>query len=263
MPKSKREAISAVYAFCRVVDDIVDSDIEPSIAATKINWWYSELDAIYNAQASHPIACKLVRVVKEFSIPKEYFSEILSGMTMDLQYQGYAEFKDLELYCHRVASVVGMIIATILGYTNTQTLEYAKNLGMCFQIINIVRDVGEDARRNRVYLAEEDLARFGLKADDLLSLDPVNFAKLHPVLSQYAAKARAYYKTALELLPKADRRAQSPGLIMANIYLKLLSEIENSNFAVLNSKISLAPAYRLWVALQSYWQERRLCHQLS
>jgi phytoene synthase len=263
LPAKQRAAIIAIYAFCREVDDIVDECSDQNVAAQKINWWHSEIDRIYAGQPQHPLSKALMPVIQEYNLPKIWFSEILQGMSMDLRYQGYQTFEDLRVYCHCVASTVGMLAASVFGYKNANTLEYAKKLGLAFQLINIIRDVGEDARRGRVYIAEADLQAHGIDPTEILQLNPAAQPKLSALLNQYATRAREYYTAALAELTLEDRTNQRSGLIMANIYFNILSEIERSNFAVLNQKISLTPLRKLWITWRTWRNEKNLCQQLS
>jgi phytoene synthase len=156
----------------------------------------------------------------------------------------------LEVYCHRVAGVVGLLSARIFGYTEPGTLDYARTLGLAFQLTNIVRDVGEDVRRNRIYLPLDELSRFGLAADDLVLLkEDERFGRL---MSFQIERARQYYDLALALLPAADRRAQRPGLVMAAIYRTLLDEIDATGGKVLNQRIALTPLRKLWIAWRTW-----------
>ncbi len=259
LPTKQRLAITAIYAFCREVDDIVDECTDRSIAQQKLLWWSTEIDRIFNGNPQHPIGLVLATSLKEYPLQKIWFEEIIQGMVMDLQYQGYQTFNDLKLYCHCVASTVGMLAATVFGYKNNTTLEYAKKLGIAFQLINIIRDVGEDARRGRIYLAEEDLVVFGIKPQEIHDrniIDPNNFKAL---MAKQAALARSYYHAALESLAPEDRSAQRSGLIMAAIYLNILTEIERSNYDILNQKISITPIRKLWLAWRTVRSERKLC----
>ncbi len=156
LPKQKREAITALYAFCREVDDIADECTDLQIAQTKLNWWRSEIENLYLGQPQHPVSKALVEPIKTYNLNAEHFIEIIDGMEMDLNFNRYEDFKQLQLYCYRVASVVGLLSAQIFEFNNRKTLKFAHDLGMAFQLTNIIRDVGEDARRNRIYLPLDD-----------------------------------------------------------------------------------------------------------
>lgn len=246
LPNEQRKAITALYAFCREVDDIVDECTDKEVAYQKITWWKTEIDRIFSGTPQHPIGLALYKAQSAFSLPKVLFEEILQGMLMDLSYQGYETFEDLKLYCHCVASAPGLLAARIFGYQDPSTLEYAKNLGIAFQLVNIIRDVGEDAMRNRVYLPENELAQFSLTPKAILEKRySTNFQKL---MQFQTRRARDYYQKALNVLPKVDRQKQRTGLIMAEIYFTLLREIEKTHFNVFRQKISLTPLRKFWIA---------------
>ena len=250
LPKPRREAITALYAFCREVDDIADECTDTSIARTKLEWWRTELTKTFAGQPSHPVSQALLPAIRAYDLAQEQFEEIIDGMEMDLQHVRYADFKALQLYCYRVASVVGQLAAALFGYSDRKTLKYAHDLGMAFQLTNIIRDVGEDARRNRIYLPQDELARFGVSESDLLQgrlSDGFN-----DLMAYQVARAREFYQLALQALPSQDRRSQRPGLVMAAIYQKLLHEIERDGFHVLNQRITLTPLRKLWIAWRTW-----------
>lgn len=256
LPPEQKKAIMAVYAFCREVDDIVDECTDKEIAQKKLAWWQTEIDRIFNNQPQHPIGKALTSIKDRFSLKKHLFEEILQGMAMDLAYQGYQTFEDLRLYCHCVASAPGLLAAEIFGYENPNTLEYAKNLGLAFQLVNIIRDVGEDASRSRIYLPEDELAKFSLTPQDILEKKYTeNFKNL---MAHQAKRARSYYEKSLRALPEVDRYNQRCGIIMAEIYFALLTEIEKLNFKVLHQRVSLTPLRKLWIA----WKTKRTIKSL-
>jgi phytoene synthase len=246
----RRNAILALYAFCREVDDVVDEVSDPGVARAKLAWWAQELERVYRGEPQHPVGKALAPVVRTYALEKSQLAEILEGMSMDLDYNRYPDFPTLQVYCHRVAGVVGLLSARIFGYTDARTLDYAHALGLAFQLTNIIRDVGEDVRRNRIYLPLDDLQRFGLAADDLIALrEDERFARL---IAFQIERARAHYARALALLSGADRKSQRPGLIMAAIYRALLDEIEASGGKVLNQRIALTPIRKLWIAWRTW-----------
>ncbi len=250
LPPNRRQAITALYAFCREVDDVVDECHDPAIARSKLNWWRSEIAQLESGQPSHPVALALKTARQSFSLPVEQLVEIIDGMQMDLEQSRYADFKELQLYCHRAAGVVGLLAAEIFGYRDRQTLKYAHALGLAFQLTNIIRDVGEDARRGRIYLPQDELARFGVNERDILqSKHTPAFVEL--MRFQYA-RAQDHYERAFAALPAVDRKAQRPGLVMAAIYRRLLVEIEKDDFLVLDRRTSLTPLLKLWLALKTW-----------
>ena len=256
LPKERRRAITALYAFCREVDDVVDECKEPQIAEIKLAWWRQEIENLYEQIPEHPVGKALVPAVAHYKLKKEYFHEIIDGMEMDLHKNRYSDFDDLGLYCYRAASAVGLLAASIFGYKDEATKEYAQKLGLAFQLTNIIRDVGEDARRNRIYIPADDLSRFNVsEADILQGIESDNFVAL---MQFQAERATQYYDEALSRLPDDDREQQLPGLIMAAIYFAVLNEIEKDGYHVLKQKISLTPLRKLWIAWRTLWREKRL-----
>ncbi len=250
LPKDKRRAITALYAFCREVDDVVDECSDANVARTTLNWWRNEVVAIYDGKPQHPVTQALVPIVKQFNMAQEHLLEIIDGMEMDLDQPRYADFKSLQLYCYRVASVVGLLSVGIFGYTDRQTLKYAHDLGIAFQLTNIIRDVGEDARRNRIYLPMDEMLQFGVTATDILNgRETENFQKL---MAFQIERAQRYYQQAFEHLPTVDRKAQRTGLIMAAIYCGVLDEVVSSGCHVLKQRVSLTPRYKLWLAFKTW-----------
>ena len=250
LPPNRRRAITALYAYCREVDDVVDECLDPQIAATKLVWWRTELDRLYAGKPEHPVTQALLPVLKEFALPQEQLLEIIDGMQMDLQQTRYLDFKALSLYCYRVASVVGLLAAEIFGYTDRATQKYAHDLGMAFQLTNIIRDVGEDARRGRVYLPIDELQRFNVPIADILnSRYSDNFKAL---MEFQIERAEQYYAQAMSQLPAADRKSQRPGLVMAAIYRTVLEEIKRDGCQVLSQRTSLTPVRKLWIAWRTW-----------
>lgn len=246
LPPDRRRAITALYAFCREVDDVVDEVIDPDIARTKLAWWRQEIAAAFAGTAQHPVAQALQPVIALFRLPQEQLQTVIDGMAMDLERNRYVDFADLERYCHRVAGVVGQMSAEIFGSTDPATQGYAHDLGIAFQLTNIIRDVGEDARRGRIYLPQDELARFDVTPSMLLKHEaPPTFRAL---MAFQVARAREWYERALGVLPAKDRAAQRPGLIMAAIYRTLLDEIERDDYRVLNQRIALTPLRKFWIA---------------
>jgi 15-cis-phytoene synthase len=250
LPPERRRAITALYAFCREVDDVVDGGADPQVAAAKLAWWRAELAGLFAGAPQHPVTRALSPFLDRYRLSREKLGEIVDGMEMDLRQSRYLDWPALETYCHRVAGVVGLLAAGIFGYRDARTLDYARRLGIAFQLTNILRDVGEDARKNRVYLPMEDLKRFGVPAADILQArDTPAFREL---MRFEAERARACYAEAMRALPEVDRRAQRPGLVMAAIYRTLLEEIERDGFRVLDRRTSLTPLRKLWIAWRTW-----------
>ena len=250
LPPERRRAITALYAFCREVDDVVDETGDAQLAATKLAWWRVEVGHLFAQNPQHPVTKALSPHVKPFGITQERLSDIIDGMEMDLTQTRYLDWPGLERYCYRVASVVGLLAAGIFGYRDPRTLDYARELGLAFQLTNIIRDVGEDARKNRIYLPMDDLKAHGVPAADLLhSRETDAFRSL---MRFEAERARQHYERAMQLLPAADRKAQRPGLIMAAIYRALLEEIEGDGFRVLAQRTSLTPLRKFFIAWKTW-----------
>jgi len=251
LPKPKRQAITALYAFCREVDDVADECTDAGIARTKLAWWRAEIANLYADKPQHPVTQALTDAVRDYNLAEEHFVEIIDGMEMDLDQNRYRDFKELHLYCYRVASVVGLLSASIFGYSDRKTLKYAHDLGLAFQLTNIVRDVGEDARRGRIYLPLDEMAQHGVsEADILQGQESENVRRL---LELQIERAEDYYRRAFEELPEADRRDQRTGLIMAAIYRALLDEIRLGGCEkVLNHRVSLTPLRKLWLAWKTW-----------
>jgi phytoene synthase len=251
LPAERRRAITAVYAYCREVDDAVDEVSDPSVAEAKLQWWRGEVTALFEREPTHPVTRALLPFIDgPFGITRERLLAILEGMEMDLRQNRYLDFAALKRYAYLVAGVVGEISAGVFGYSDPRTLEFAGRLGLALQLINVIRDVGDDARRGRVYLPVDELQRFGVRAADLLNARQVD--GFVPLMRFQAERARATYREALELLPPADRRAQRPGLIMGAIYATLLDEIERENFQVLHQRVALTPLRKLWIAWRTW-----------
>jgi phytoene synthase len=250
LPPERRRAITALYALCREVDDTVDECTDAQVARTKLSWWRKEIAAMEAGAPSHPVTLALQPHLQAYSIKVKHLLAIVDGMEMDLDQTRYLDYPGLQRYCWHVASVVGILSASIFGSTRPETLQYAEKLGLAFQLTNIIRDVGEDARKGRIYLPVNELQQFQVTAADILNArHSENFVKLMQFQAQRAHKA---YDEAFALLPKEDRRAQRPGLIMASIYRSLLLEIERDGFHVLNQRISLTPIRKLWLAWKTY-----------
>ncbi len=255
LPPDQRQAITALYAFCREVDDVVDECSDVGVARTKLDWWRAELDRCFDGEPTHPVTTALLNPVHERNLPREYFQEIIDGMEMDLERTRYESFSDLALYCHRVAGVVGLLSAEIFGYRDRHTLKYAETLGTAFQLTNILRDVREDAERGRIYLPLDELFEHRVNPHDLLRLEPGE--GMRGLCRHQAQRARDYYRRALDYLPDIDREAQRSGLIMAGIYRTLLDEIESDGFRVMEHRVRLTPLRKLWIAWRTARRERR------
>jgi phytoene synthase len=246
LPAPRRAAITAFYAFCREVDDVVDEMTDPGVAATKLAWWQTEVNRAFAGQATHPVMRALMPLAEPHHIKAHHLQSVIEGCQMDLAQTRYLDYPALQRYCHLVAGVVGEVAAHIFGQTQDQTTAYAHKLGQALQLTNILRDVGEDALRGRIYLPVNELQRFDVKAHEILKR---GYSDRFLALMRFQAeRAHALYDEALALLPATDRRAQKPGLMMASIYRALLREIERENFQVLHQRIALTPLRKFWLA---------------
>lgn len=256
LPPARRAAITAFYAFCREVDDVVDETHDAGVAATKLAWWRKEVTSAFAGQPSHPVMKALMPHATTYDIRLEHLNAVIEGCDMDLQQTRYLDYPGLARYCHLVAGVVGEVASGIFGRTQPQTVEYAHKLGLSMQLTNIIRDVGDDARRGRIYLPVNELQQFGVKANEiLLRSKPWGYSERFTALMKFQAeRAHRLYDEALALLPEVDRTAQKPGLMMANIYRALLVEIEREDFQVLHQRIALTPLRKLWIAMKTNWR---------
>jgi 15-cis-phytoene synthase len=246
LPPPRRAAITAFYAFCREVDDVVDEVSDPGVARTKLAWWHTEVAKAFAGDPSHPVMRALMPGVSAYGLEESQLQAVIRGCEMDLEQTRYLDFAGLQRYCHLVAGVVGEVSARIFGQSRTETTEYAHKLGLAFQLTNIIRDVGEDAMRGRIYLPVSELQQFEVKSHEILQR---KYSDRFTALMRFQAqRAHTLYEEALALLPAQDRRAQKPGLMMASIYRTLLREIEDEDFRVLNQRISLTPVRKLWLA---------------
>jgi len=246
LPPTQRAAITAFYAFCREIDDVVDDMVDPSVASSKLAWWQAEVTQSFAGRPSHPVLQALMPLAAQFQIEQHHLQSVIEGCQMDLTQTRYLDYPGLQRYCHLVAGVVGEVAAQIFGQTAPQTTLYAHKLGQALQLTNIIRDVGEDAGRGRIYLPVSELQQFDVKAHEILKR---TYSDRFTALMQFQARrAQGLYDEALALLPAVDRRAQKPGLMMASIYRALLREIERDNFQVLHQRISLTPLRKLWLA---------------
>ena len=258
LPPPRRAAITAFYAFCREVDDVVDETQDAGVAATKLQWWRREVAEAFAGRPTHPVTQALRPLADEFGIEARHLEAVIEGCQTDLEQTRFLDYPALERYCHLVAGIVGEVAANIFGRSQSATIEYAHLLGRAMQLTNIIRDVGDDARRGRIYLPISELQRFEVKAHELLKRDePWGYSPRFDALMRFQAeRAHATYDRAMSLLPDADRAAQKPGLMMANIYRTLLREIEAQGFRVLHQRTTLTPLRKLWIATRTHLSGR-------
>jgi phytoene synthase len=254
LPQARRAAITAFYAFCREVDDVVDEVHDPHLARTKLAWWRNEVARAFAGHPTHPVMQALMPLAADYGIEHRHLEAVIDGCEMDLVQNRFLDFPSLEKYCHLVAGVVGEVACNIFGRTQDATVAYAHRLGLAMQLTNIIRDVGDDARRGRIYLPINELQQFDVKAHELLKREaPWGYSDRFEALMRFQAeRAHRLYEEALALLPEADGATQKPGLMMANIYRTLLREIEKSRFQVLHQRIALTPLRKLWIAARTH-----------
>ena len=246
LPPQRRAAITAFYAFCREVDDVVDEVQDPSVAAQKLHWWQIEVQNSFAGNAQHPVMKALMPLTAEFGITAQHLQDVIAGCQMDLNQTRYLDFAGLQRYCHLVAGVVGEVAARIFGQSQDETTHYAHQLGLAFQLTNIIRDVGEDALRGRIYLPVNELQQFEVSAKDIL--ERRDSAAFQALMAFQYERAQGLYAQALADLPAADWRSQKPGLMMASIYRTLLVEIQAAGFPVLRQRVALTPLRKFWLA---------------
>jgi len=258
LPPERRAAITAFYAFCREIDDVVDEVHDPGVASTKLAWWRGEVAAAFGGAPSHPATQALMPHAGRHAIGPQHLLAVIEGCEMDLQQSRYLDFAGLARYCHLVAGVVGEVAANIFGRSDERTIAYAHKLGLAMQLTNIIRDVGDDARRGRIYLPMDELKRFDVKAAEILQRQaPWGYSERFKALMSFQAeRAQRTFDEALALLPDMDRRTQRPGLAMAQIYRTLLREIEADGFQVLHQRVALTPLRKVWIAMRTHWRER-------
>ena len=256
LPRPRRDALYAVYAFCRTVDDIADLGSDPEAQRDGLARWRADVARCYDGGTpEHPIARQLAGAVRDFHLPRAALEAIIEGCEMDLARVSYATAAELEPYCYRVASAVGLCCIEIFGYTDPRARDYAVRLGMALQLTNIIRDVGADAAAGRVYVPQEDLVRFGVTGDDLRA---GRYGEAFVALMQHqAARARRFYAAARAAFPAVDARSLVPAEIMGRIYYALLQEIEARRFRVFGERVTL-PARRKAAIAVRCWAGARL-----
>ncbi|MBE9526007.1 MAG: presqualene diphosphate synthase HpnD [Proteobacteria bacterium] len=254
--QTQRQAMTALYAFCREVDDVVDECSEPELALNKLNWWREEVYSLFHATPNHPVVIALKTSLENYALPEKYFQELIDGMEMDIHKSQYTSFNELSLYCYRVAGIVGLLTIEIMGYSQPSTKDYAKNLGISLQLINILRDVKEDAKRGRIYIPQDELSRF--KVDKKMLLDGKNNQNTISLFEFQADRADEYYAKAFDSLEASDRYQQRTGIIMAEIYYALLKKIKKTHYPVLSQRVKISKIKKLWIAWTTARREYKL-----
>ena len=253
LPRARRDALYAVYAFCRTVDDIADADgADPERRRHALAEWRADVARCYEGGGTpqHPIARRLQAAVRTYAIPRAALEAIIEGVEMDLERSTYETADELYPYCYRVASAVGLCCIEIFGYTDPRTRDYAVNLGLALQWTNIIRDVGADARAGRIYLPQEDLRAFGVDGDDLREGRVTG--RFLELMAHQTARARDFYRKAWDAFPAADARSLVPAEIMGRIYRALLDEIEARRFAVFGERVTVPASRKVAIALRCW-----------
>lgn len=249
LPPGRRRAAVALEAFRREVTGIANEVRDPGVARTKLAWWHGEVESLYAGKPHHPVSRALAEALAAYGIERGALDEVLQGAAMDLEYNAYPDLDALEVYCRRVRGVPQRLLSRIFGFEDAQTLEHGEALGIALELTRIVRDVGEDARRGRVYLPLHDMAEHGVTSDDLArGRETDGFTRL---VAAEIARADARYDRAMTLLPPADRNAQRPGRVIAAIDRALLREIEADGYRVLTQRTSLTPLRMLWISMRT------------
>jgi phytoene synthase len=255
LPKAKREAMSALYAFCREVDDLADEDSVPTgTRREQLAAWRADIRRACAQEPPHfPVNRELQPVIRECRLPFELFDELIKGCEMDLDTRRYENYEQLDLYCHRVASVVGLLSIEIFGYRNPACRDYAVLLGKALQLTNILRDVRTDAARGRIYLPQAELARFNVREEEILRSE--YSGRFHDLATAVAQRARGFYRQAREALPAEDRRAMIAAELMGAVYWRLLRKLEQQRFNVFGPQpIRLSKARKLGLILRTWFR---------
>lgn len=251
LPRARRRALHAIYAFCRLADDIAD---DPDVEGDRdrlLARWREELAAAYRGKATHPVGIALGDAVQRFDLPQQVFEDLLRGVESDLRGESMETFEDLERYCYRVASTVGLLLVRLLGARSDESLEYARSMGIAVQLTNVLRDVGEDASGGRVYLPREDLARMGVTPESLAGGEMTD--EIRVLLAVYAERARIYYERAARALPAEERAVLRPAEAMGGIYRALLEELQARRFPCLHESLRLSKPRRLAIAASAWF----------
>ena len=250
LSKTQRKALTAFYQFCRAVDDITDGHTPPFLAKEQLDEWRTEIDQLYRGYPTKPEAIAMVDLVDRYDIPAELFHEIIDGVNMDLTIQTYETFDDLLVYCHKVASAVGLVAIEIFGYQDTDSRLFAQNLGVALQLTNIIRDVGEDIDRDRLYIPQEDLLRFDVtKTEIIAKKESPAFISL---MRFQANRASQWYRQAFDALPDIDKPNLASAVAMGNIYFKLIENIVQQKFPVLKKRVTLNKLQKAMIVFNTW-----------
>jgi len=255
LPKTKRDGMSALYAFCRAVDDIADDDSTPTVQRrAKLAEWRADVHRACGCETPHfPVNRELQRVISRCHLPFEHFDSLLQGVEMDLDLDRYTDYDQLELYCYRVASVVGLLSIEIFRYTDPACRDYAVHLGKALQLTNILRDVRGDAERGRIYLPLPELERYRVKPEEVLRFEYSE--RFFALATSVAQRARHFYRLARHTLPVADRRSMVAAELMGSVYWRLLRELERQRFEVFGpTPTRLGRVEKSLLVLRAWWR---------
>ena len=256
----KRRAMMALYAFCREVDDIADEIREKEIAVRKLAFWREEVDRVFAGKARHPVGMELMWTIARYPIEKVMLTEMIEGMLMDVSGKPLVTDKDLDLYCYRVAGVVGLMSIAVFGYTQEASKTFALRMGDALQLTNILRDVYEDTKIDRIYLPQQARAKFQVSDHDIrqgFTDNKESNANLKALLQHYGDKAEQAYQDALAALPSEDRQSLTPSLLMGAIYYAHLAKIKAVDFNVWQHPARLTPLKKIWIAWKAYRYEKK------
>ncbi len=254
LPATKRRAIKDVYAFCRLLDDIVDEDQTGRDPQAELQAWRDEIESCYAGCPMTDFGERLLNSIVEFDLPKQAFLDLIDGMEMDLKWHSYQTFSDLREYCYRAASTVGLICIEIFGYESPRTREYAVNLGLALQLTNILRDLKEDVARGRIYIPIEDLERFGYSQEDLRA--GIYNAPFIEMMKFETARARSYFERAAATLPEQDRASMFAAEIMGAIYRELLDQIPAVKYDVFRNRLTIPKSRRMKIAFKLWLRSK-------
>ena len=255
LPKPKRDAMSALYAFCREVDDVADDESLPvEKRREQLAAWRADVVCACGTETPHfAVNRELQPVIRQYHLPFEYFDELLRGVEMDLEINRYEDYGQLELYCYRVASVVGLLSIEVFGYQDRGCLQYAIHLGKALQLTNILRDVRTDAERGRIYLPLSELSACGLLPEQILRLE--YSSAFFEAASSITRRARHFYRLARETLPAVDRRSMVAAELMGSVYWRLLRKLERQRFNVFGPKLTrLNKGQKTLLVLRTWWR---------
>jgi 15-cis-phytoene synthase len=255
LPKAKRDGMSALYAFCREVDDVADDESRPvPERREQLAAWRADVRRACGTETPQfTVNRELQPIIRQYHLPFEHFDALLHGVEMDLDIKRYEDYEELELYCYRVASVVGLLSIEVFGYQDPACRDYAIALGKALQLTNILRDVRSDAQRGRIYLPLSELARFRVSPEEILRLE--YSPRFEGLANSVAKRARHFYQRAREILPAADRRSMVAAELMGSVYWRLLRKLERQRFNVFGPELTrLNKGHKTLLILRSWWQ---------